>query len=180
MSHNRRASIKENEKEIGHLRGPHGYRLCRFCKHEVMPPRKTFCSATCIHEWKLRSSTKYLRKFIYERDLGVCAICSIDTRYTKIELENAARDSMRESGQWYWEDHPLFLRACAKYKLTISESKKSLWQADHIIEVADGGGESDMANFQSLCISCHREKSAESRRKREAARRAARKLRPIE
>lgn len=179
VSRRRRASIDQNEKEIGHLRGPHGFRLCRFCKREVMPPRKTFCSDACVHEWKLRSSSKYLRKFIYERDLGKCAKCGTDTRYVRIELEDAAQAAMKESGRWYWDDHPLYLECLSKWQLTVKEAKKSLWEADHIIEVADGGGESDLANFQTLCIPCHKVKSAAMRAERARQLREARRKRPI-
>lgn len=34
-----------------------------------------------------------------------------------------------------------------------------LWQADHIIEVRDGGGGCDLDNFQTLCIPCHKDKT---------------------
>ena len=179
MSRRRRASIQTNEKEIGHLRGPHGYRLCRFCKREVAPPRKTFCSDACIHEWKLRSSSKYLRKFVYERDLGICVKCGTDTRFVRIELENAARASMLESGRWFWDDHPVYLECLSRHQLTAKEAKKSIWEADHVIEVADGGGESDLANFQTLCMPCHKVKSAASRAKRAQAAREARKKRSV-
>lgn len=32
------------------------------------------------------------------------------------------------------------------------------WQADHILSVCQGGGGMDIINFQTLCISCHKEK----------------------
>jgi len=166
MSRKRRLSLKDNEKEIGHLRGPHGRRLCRFCKKEVSPPRRTFCSDSCTHEWRIRSDLKYLRKLIYQRDLGQCSRCSIDTRYVRIELENAARDAMKDSGLWYWDDHPIYLGVLKKYKLTIKEAKKSLWDADHIIPVSEGGGESDLSNFTTLCKTCHKIKSKEDLRRR--------------
>lgn len=31
----------------------------------------------------------------------------------------------------------------------------ALWQADHIVAVADGGGECDLSNFRTLCSVCH-------------------------
>lgn len=167
MSRRRRISIKLNEQELGKLRGPHGFRLCRWCQKEVHPPRVTFCSDLCVHLWRLRSDVKYLRKFVYERDLGICSKCGTDTRYIRIEIENAARDSMKASGVWYWKDHPIFLGVLKKLKLTVKESEKSLWQADHVLEVADGGGETDLSNIVTLCIMCHKLKtkiSAEKRR----------------
>lgn len=33
------------------------------------------------------------------------------------------------------------------------------WQADHIIPVFKGGGGCSLDNFQTLCLSCHKEKS---------------------
>lgn len=33
------------------------------------------------------------------------------------------------------------------------------WEADHIISIKSGGGASDLSNFQTLCKSCHKEKS---------------------
>lgn len=33
------------------------------------------------------------------------------------------------------------------------------WQADHIIEVRDGGGGCGLDNFQTLCKDCHKEKT---------------------
>lgn len=34
-----------------------------------------------------------------------------------------------------------------------------LWEADHITPVFMGGGLSDITNFQTLCVNCHKEKS---------------------
>lgn len=179
MSKERRSTIKKNDKEQGHLRGPHGYRLCRFCKKEVAPPRKTFCSDLCVHNWRMRSDTGYLRKLVYERDLGQCATCKIDTRYTRIEIENAAREAMMKNGVWFCDNDPDYLSVLHKHNLTAKEAKKSLWQADHIVEVADGGGESDLSNFQTLCTKDHKIKSAESRRKRAARLKEFKKTRPV-
>lgn len=55
--------------------GPNGRRLCRWCRIEVKPPRLTFCSDSCVHEWKLRSDPRYLRWCVWKRDKGVCQKC---------------------------------------------------------------------------------------------------------
>lgn len=39
-------------------------------------------------------------------------------------------------------------------------------EADHIIELADGGEPWDVENVQTLCSECHKEKTADSRRVR--------------
>jgi 5-methylcytosine-specific restriction endonuclease McrA len=35
--------------------------------------------------------------------------------------------------------------------------RRSLWDADHILPVVEGGGECDLDNIQTLCLRCHRE-----------------------
>ena len=44
----------------------------------------------------------------------------------------------------------------------VREPKEGLfWQADHIVPVCEGGGEtSDMDNFRTLCTACHDAESA--------------------
>lgn len=44
-----------------------------------------------------------------------------------------------------------FCHSCGVYDDT--------WQADHIIEVREGGGYSQLSNFQTLCTTCHKEKT---------------------
>ncbi len=34
--------------------------------------------------------------------------------------------------------------------------RKSPWDADHILPVAEGGGECDLDNIRTLCLRCHR------------------------
>ena len=39
-------------------------------------------------------------------------------------------------------------------------TRRSLWDADHIRPVAEGGGQCDLDNLRTLCLLCHREKDA--------------------
>ena len=39
-------------------------------------------------------------------------------------------------------------------------SRKSLWDADHLVPVAEGGGQCDLSNMRTLCLLCHREATA--------------------
>jgi len=45
-------------------------------------------------------------------------------------------------------------------KLTPHEAQKSLWQADHVRPVENGGGLCGLDGFQTLCTKCHKSKSA--------------------
>ncbi|HZP06162.1 MAG TPA: HNH endonuclease [Terracidiphilus sp.] len=44
-----------------------------------------------------------------------------------------------------------------------TRSRKSLWDADHIVPVSEGGGQCDLANMRTLCLRCHRVATAELR-----------------
>jgi 5-methylcytosine-specific restriction endonuclease McrA len=53
-------------------------------------------------------------------------------------------------------------------------ARADFWEADHIVPVAEGGGESSLDNFQTLCTPCHAKKTRQQaqdkeRRKREEA-----------
>ena len=121
-------------------RGPAGRQLCRWCRSEVAKGRRTFCSDDCVHEWKLRTDPGYLREKVFARDHGVCAQCGVDTialRRDMRKLDFAARRQFLK--QWKLREG----------------SRKSLWDADHIVPVAEGGGQCDLSNMRTLCLLCH-------------------------
>jgi 5-methylcytosine-specific restriction endonuclease McrA len=143
-------------------KGANGRILCRWCDLEVPKGRLTFCSDYCVQEWRLRSDPGYLREKVLERDGGVCAGCGIDC------LE-AARQLKR-------------LRGAARLKASLDWGvgggsggasgrvvRKTLWDADHIVPVVEGGGECDLANIRTLCLKCHRAATADLRRRRQSA-----------
>lgn len=129
-------------------RGPNGRGLCRWCSLEVPKRRFTFCSDFCVHEWKLRSQPAYLREQVFLRDKGVCAGCGVDTMAEARRLRYA-RGMRRQELLQHWG-----LKA---------RTRKSLWDADHILPVAEGGGECDLANLRTLCLRCHRAATLELR-----------------
>ena len=131
-------------------RGPNGRGICRWCSLEVPSKRFTFCSDFCVHEWKLRSQPAYLREQVFLRDHGICAECSVDT-VAAYRLLRASRGNSRRSLLEYW--------GLKRY------SRKSLWDADHIKPVAEGGGECDLDNLRTLCLRCHRAATLELRRR---------------
>jgi 5-methylcytosine-specific restriction protein A len=125
-------------------------RICRRCGDAVPKGRFTFCSAECVHQWKLRTDPAYLRAQVFARDRGVCAVCSVDTealRCDKRKLDWRARKQFEKD--WGLRRH--------------------LWDADHILPVADGGGECDLSNLRTLCLLCHRKVTAEWRKARPVA-----------
>lgn len=128
--------------------------LCRWCGSPVPQGRFTFCDDTCVHEWRLRTDPGYLREQVFLRDRGVCALCGMDTealRRDKRKLDYRARRQFEK----YWG------------------GRRNLWDADHIVPVVEGGGECDLANMRTLCLKCHKAVTAELRRRRREAARAA-------
>jgi 5-methylcytosine-specific restriction protein A len=123
-------------------RGPGGRGLCRWCSLEVPRGRFTFCSEFCVHEWKLRTQPAYLREKVFERDRGICSSCQLDTVEAARKLRYS-RGTARASLLAHWG-----LRA---------RSRRTLWDADHIVPVIEGGGECDLSNIRTLCLLCHRD-----------------------
>jgi 5-methylcytosine-specific restriction protein A len=126
-------------------RGADGRALCRWCNNEVPKGRRTFCGDSCIHEWKLRTDPGYLRDKVFDRDKGVCATCGTDTKTLRSDMRKLDYSARRQ-----------FLK---KWGLR-EGSRKSLWDADHSVPVAEGGGQCDLSNMRTLCLICHREATA--------------------
>lgn len=127
--------------------GPNGRPLCRWCELEILARRRrTFCSEFCVHQWRLRSDPGYLRDQVFARDRGVCALCAADTVRIFAALKRS-RGQAREQG----------LRL---FGMSTIGARRSLWDADHVIPVAEGGGQCDLSNLRTLCLLCHREQTA--------------------
>jgi len=132
--------------------GPHGRPLCRWCLMEILAKRRrTFCSDFCVHQWRLRSDPGYLRDQVFARDRGLCALCSTDTVAAYAALKRS-RDPGRAQALELWGMKSITAR-------------RSLWDADHIRPVAEGGGQCDLDNLRTLCLPCHREVTADLRRR---------------
>ena len=123
-------------------KGPEGRALCRWCALEVRGRRRTFCSDGCVHEWRLRTDPGYLRQRVFARDQGRCSLCHIDSVEAFRRLKRS-RGSSRNIMLEYWGLQ--------------SVNRKSLWDADHILPVCEGGGECDLENIRTLCLACHKD-----------------------
>lgn len=116
------------------------------CGREVFAPRLRYATKQCRDKFKLRSDPSYLRQQVWLRDKGICAECGRDTvaqwdRLTELKYEER-------------------LRVAAMYCIPKHRLRKGeLWDVDHIVPVVQGGGEAGLDNLQTLCLSCHREKT---------------------
>ena len=130
--------------------GPNGLPLCRWCELEILAKRRrTFCSDFCVHQWRLRTDPGYLRDQVFARDRGICHLCQADTVAIYSALKRA-RGKARIAG-------------LSLYGMKSITARRSLWDADHILPVAEGGGQCDLDNLRTLCLPCHREVTAQLR-----------------
>ncbi|MGH2634169.1 MAG: HNH endonuclease, partial [Tepidiformaceae bacterium] len=131
--------------------GANGRALCRQCGDELSEGRRrTFCSDACVHEWRLRSDSHYLKEQVRRRDRGVCALCGVDT-YRLARVVKAWRATLLPEGR---QGLDALLKAWKWRK------GGRQWDADHILPVVSGGGECDIDNLRTLCIWCHRRETA--------------------
>lgn len=132
-----------------------GIAMCRWCKQPVPPKRHTFCSDACVVQWRMRTSPQFLRQMVLARDGGVCALCGLDTGSLAYQLRAARRVSQQH-----------FVTLADAHGYSAKDAARALWHADHIIPVADGGGECDLSNLRTLCTPCHKKITASWRKKR--------------
>lgn len=92
----------------------------------------------------LAGHTSLIRDAVFQRDKGVCAECGCTTG----RLQGPrARHAWRFDVPWLD------------------------WEADHILPVHQGGGGCWIDNFRTVCVPCHKVKTAADARRRAEARR---------
>jgi 5-methylcytosine-specific restriction enzyme A len=114
-----------------------GEPICRWCRGPVTPPRRTFCGDPCVHEWKIRSSPWYVRREVKKRDKGICRLCETNVVKAHREWTRAKPPASDRAARRRWR------------------ADRPRWEADHIVPVADGGGECGLENYRLLCRPCH-------------------------
>ena len=138
-----------------------GLFLCRCgCGREAHPPRKCWFSQDCVDSYMIRHSGRHLRKAVRKRDRGVCRACGLNCIKLRAEMRSLRKVHGTAALQLMVAQLGLH-----DFKLT-----QSYWTADHVIPVAEGGGQCALTNLQTLCKRCHHLKSVA-----EVARRARRK-----
>ena len=140
--------------------GPHGRALCRWCQNEVPPNRRTFCSAPCVHEHKLRSSIDYMKNQVFERDAGLCALCNLDCGALLRSTQSLAAAEGEEKAI-----QALIEKGFNPFRAAQAVQKgAALWDADHIVAVSQGGGGCGLSGMRTLCAPCHKGQTRDLRR----------------
>ena len=124
-----------------------GRKGCRWCKGPVKPPKRSFCSHACVHDWRLRTDPGYVRACVLRRDGGVCCVCGLHVERIRRIIGHAQ--------QFGFNVEMLFIQA----------GIPTTWEADHIVPVAEGGGLCGLDNYRTLCRACHVAETARLRRR---------------
>lgn len=137
-------------------RGPKGRLLCRCgCGAEVPSGRRTWATPECIDRVRLNCDWRVVRHHVYERDRGLCQVCTCHPE----SLRAAIREALAEGDRQPYE-----------------QARKDGWPSlnrvwydiDHITPVCEGGAQGGRRNLRVLCFRCHSERT----KAQNAARRA--------
>lgn len=133
----------------------HAATFCCWCGKSPVPRgRRTWCGNDCVTAYKILSDPRYVRTLVEHRDRGVCAVCGINC----IEIEalmRRCRTLNRAAGRpWGSEEErnawgPWWTR------------NHTLWEADHVVPVTEGGGCCGLENYRTLCVRCHKAETAQ-------------------
>jgi 5-methylcytosine-specific restriction endonuclease McrA len=95
-----------------------------------------------------------VRREVKKRDKGICRLCGFNVRAAERAWRQAKPPGTDRKARKAWR------------------AARPRWEADHIVPVADGGGECGLDNYRLLCRTCHLAVTGEWRRRRHAERRA--------
>jgi 5-methylcytosine-specific restriction protein A len=163
-------------------KGPGGLNFCYCgCGREVIRPSRTTFEAKCYLEWAKRNDPHTIRRNVYDRDKGICALCGVDSEFQERQRNDIIK-------VWYWlarreAEGLLRLGELLDYSGKVSnvwgdchlwatkridedterlgwDLGRHTWEADHIVPVAEGGGGCDLSGYRTLCLACHKAETA--------------------
>lgn len=155
-------STGDARRRIAKMRAPKGH--CRGCQRPVPKGRKTWCSDACVEAAILKLNPSVARTRVHQRDKGICAECGFDADKAMRILHRLEYGTGVQ--QRFGPDYLERRRAIAllvthwnqpkRPRLALYYQLPHLWEADHIVPVAEGGGACELENYRTLCIPCHR------------------------
>lgn len=150
-----RVSTRRHSVLPPRLRGPDGKPRCRWCGDKLPKGRRSWCSDECVHDYKIRSSPDYARRFVKKRDHGICTECGLDCDAAKAEFLRRAYDQKQSLWKMGFEGRLQITRLMKLPDRFARVYDVTWWNADHIVPVAEGGGECGLDNLRTLCLECH-------------------------
>lgn len=145
-----------------------GSGVCRVCGQ---PARGKTCGPSCAREVAFIRDIGSQRFAVYQRDAGVCVLCSIDTKKLDRVLGHAFKQLGWRSQRWLPGGIDVKYRDAILRSLGFDGDCRPLWEMDHVLPVCQGGGvqvgmrmAEAMANLRTLCVPCHKARPKPKRR----------------
>ena len=126
-----------------------------------------FCAEACARRFRVLSAPGAAREALRRLERGVCRLCGLDCEALLRRL--LAEPSVPERAARL-EALGLFGSDERAWAVAARPRAGDLWQADHVVPVAEGGGECDLDNYRTLCERCHRGETAALRARMRARR----------
>lgn len=153
----------------------YGGKLCWWppCQNRLKGRKQKWCSPECADNAWCSYNFVGARGRVFQRDHGICAICGLDMLALRDGLEwweEFVRRHENQIRRWFgnrdltgaWRLSEFAVRELMN-ALGIARNKSrwdDLWDADHIIPLAEGGKLCDLSNLRTLCWRCHRAETA--------------------
>ena len=125
-----------------------------------------FCSKACYDMDTQAKSASALRRALFERERGICRACGLDC--SSLARRMAAERSRARRRRMALEAKPEFGERGGKAlleQLVRTAWEGHAWHFDHVVAVKDGGGACTVENGQTLCVLCHKKRTAEQKRR---------------
>lgn len=143
---------------------------CRRCREPITqadgrPNLRRTWHPECAEAHRWETMPAIARAAVWQRDRSVCAECGTDvdafeqTLLAKLEFERCRT-------QWHMRD---LLRRLGWGRVNWP---RDLWEMDHQ-QPLHRGGKHELGNLRTLCVPCHKAKTADEARARAAERRAS-------
>ena len=156
--------------------------LCLVCGDAYDASRREtlghpFCGEPCAKAFRVKTRAGFARAELFKLERGVCQSCGLDcdALLARLLAEPSVPERARalESARGPRAGGALCFSSARAAAIARAPRAGDLWQADHIVPVAEGGGECGLENFRTLCDGCHRRATSDLRARMRLAAAAA-------
>ena len=159
--------------------------LCLVCGDAYDASRREtlghpFCGEPCAKAFRVKTRAGFARAELFKLERGVCQSCGLDcdALLARLLAEPSVPERVRalESARGPRAEEKggaLCFSSARAAAIARAPRAGDLWQADHIVPVAEGGGECGLENFRTLCDGCHRRATSDLRARMRLAAAAA-------
>ena len=168
---------RRRQARLAPVKTPTGQKACRGrflnvdCRIDIEKGRRTWCGQDCIDACMVQINPGEARRVVGERDKGVCNRCGRDTKLILRIARRATQSYFARQYDSWWDRSPWTHNGPCRHWLVRAGFNPNCarWEVDHIDELADGGAFT-LNNLQTLCVPCHKIKTAEQKRLRASRR----------